>query len=257
MKKILYFCVMAILVFSFPLAVQANGSYHFGFKKSKQGELPSIAQEGFMELLRKNNAVFLGDTQQKELYLTFDSGYENGSTAHILDVLKNKKVPAVFFITGHYVNDQPELVKRMVAEGHLIGNHSWSHPDMTTQSADKITAELDRLKSAVTMLTGQSQMTYLRPPRGIFNAHVLEVASKAGYTTAFWSIAYKDWETNVQRGAQYAFQQVTQQFHPGAVILLHSVSKDNAAAMAQMIDEARRQGYTFKRLDEMKQQHYR
>jgi peptidoglycan-N-acetylmuramic acid deacetylase len=226
-------------------------AYHFGFAKSGGGKQPSIAREGFRSLLQKREAIFLGDTSKKELFLTFDNGYENGYTARILDVLKDKKVPACFFLTGHYVKDQPELTKRMVQEGHLVGNHSWSHPDMSTLSAEQIKIELDKVKSAVSELTGQTEMAYMRVPRGIFNDRTLAVSKELGYTNVFWSIAYVDWDPKVQRGRTFAFNKVVGQLHPGAVILLHSVSPDNAEAMAAIIDEARRLGYEFKSLDQL------
>ncbi|GIO85904.1 delta-lactam-biosynthetic de-N-acetylase [Paenibacillus faecis] len=233
------------------LAASADTPFHFGFKKSVGGQLPSIDQEGFKAIVDKHGAIFLGDTTRKDLFLTFDNGYENGYTAPILDTLKAKKVPAVFFITGHYVKDQPELVKRMAAEGHLVGNHSWSHPDMTTISDSQIKDELDRVKQASAKLTGTDRMAYLRPPRGIFSERVLRVTKELGYTNVFWSIAYKDWDVNDQKGAPYAYRKVIDQLHPGAVILLHSVSKDNAAALGAIIDEARRQGYEFRSLDDL------
>lgn len=232
-------------------AASADVPYHFGFKKSVGGQLPSINEEGFKEIVDKHEAIFLGDTSSKDLFLTFDNGYENGYTAPILDTLKAKKVPAIFFITGHYVKDQPELVKRMAAEGHLVGNHSWSHPDMTTISDERIREELDKVKQETAKLTGRSDMAYLRPPRGIFSDRTLRVTKKLGYTNVFWSIAYKDWDVNDQKGAGYAYQKVISQLHSGAVILLHAVSKDNAAALGSIIDEARRQGYTFKSLDQL------
>lgn len=232
-------------------AAAADKPYHFGFKKSRNGQPASIDQEGFKELLVKHGAIFSGDPSRKELYLTFDNGYENGYTARILDVLKEKRVPAVFFVTGHYIQDQPELLKRMVAEGHLIGNHSWSHPDMTQLPDEQYGPELNRVRDAVAELTGQKEMRFLRPPRGIFSERSLALSRQMGYTSVFWSIAYKDWETNQQRGWQYAYDQVTSQLHPGAVLLLHAVSKDNAEAMGRIIDRARELGYTFRRLDEM------
>ncbi|MGK5507433.1 delta-lactam-biosynthetic de-N-acetylase [Brevibacillus formosus] len=225
--------------------------YHFGFKKSKNGQLPSINEEGFKGIVDRHGAVFLGDTTKKELYLTFDNGYENGFTPKILDTLLAKKVPAIFFVTGHFVKEQPELLKRMAQEGHLIGNHSWSHPDMTTVSNQKIKDELTKVSDAVQQVTGQANMRYLRPPRGIFSDRTLAVTKDLGYTNVFWSVAYKDWDTKVQRGAKYAYDNVMAQLHPGAVILLHSVSKDNAEALGMMIDEARKQGYEFKSLDQL------
>ncbi|MEY8744676.1 delta-lactam-biosynthetic de-N-acetylase [Bacillales bacterium AN1005] len=259
MKRLVLYVLLAIVATcTLPAQIEASpvtGAYHFGFKKSQNGQLPSIDQEGFKAILEQNDAIFLGDTKQKELYLTFDNGYENGFTPAILDVLRDKKVPAAFFVTGHYLKDQPELVKRMAAEGHVVGNHSWSHPDMTRISNDKIRTELDQVKTEINRLTGQ-QVSFLRPPRGIFNNRTLAESHAQGYVNVFWSVAYKDWDTNVQRGADYARQQVLKQLHPGGVILLHSVSKDNTEALGSIIDEARRQGYVFKHLDDLETKSY-
>jgi len=255
-----FICLTALLCFLFgtiPVSAQGMDPYHFGFKKSKDGSLPSIAEEGFMDILQKHESIFLGNTEQKELYLTFDNGYENGYTARILDVLKEKKVPAAFFVTGHFVRDQSELVKRMVSEGHLIGNHSWSHPDMTQLSATQIKDELMRVKQEVMSLTGQQSMRFVRPPRGIFNNRVLGACRDSGYTNVFWSIAYKDWEIKQQKGSRYAYDQVMAQIHPGAVILLHSVSSDNAGALGKIIDDVRQRGYEFKSLEQMDVKKYR
>lgn len=231
--------------------------YHFGFKKSKDGQLPSIAQEGFKNIIEKHGAIFLGNTERKELYLTFDNGYENGHTVRILDVLKEKKVPAAFFVTGHYIRDQAGLINRMVNEGHLIGNHSWSHPDMTQISSVRLKEELEKVKLEVAKLTGQKEMKFVRPPRGIFSERTLAVSSELGYTHVFWSIAYKDWDTKAQKGWNYAYEKVMAQLHPGAVILLHSVSEDNAEALGKIIDDARQKGYEFKSLQQLDVKHYR
>nr|WP_255570140.1 delta-lactam-biosynthetic de-N-acetylase [Cohnella sp. CFH 77786] len=249
--------LFGLLGFGVLASAQEAGPFHFGFKKSKNGELPSIAQEGFMGILRKHQAVFLGDTGKKELYLTFDNGYENGYTKKILDVLKEKKVPAAFFVTGHFIRDQPELVKRMVNDGHVVGNHSWSHPDLSQVSASRIQEELEKVRQGVADLTGRQEMKYLRPPRGIFSDRMLQVSRTLGYTGVFWSVAYRDWEINRQKGMQYAYGSVMGQLHPGAVILLHSVSADNAAALGKIIDDARRQGYVFNSLDQMQLKTYR
>ncbi|WP_199617038.1 delta-lactam-biosynthetic de-N-acetylase [Paenibacillus alkalitolerans] len=260
MKRYSLLLAVLLLLGSFLIdnaaTARAEAPYSFGFKKSKEGKLPSINQEGFRDIVEKHGAIFLGDTTKKELYLTFDNGYENGHTSAILDVLKSKKVPAVFFVTGHYVKDQPELLKRMVAEGHLIGNHTWSHPDMTRLSNTKIKEELDKVKIEVANVTGQHGMAYMRPPRGLFNDRTLYVSKELGYTNVFWSLAYADWNTKKQKGWRYAYDKVMPQLHPGAVILLHAVSKDNADAMAAIIDGAREQGYEFKRLDELQVRSY-
>jgi len=243
------FLLLAALLLPFQaIAADSNTPYHFGFKKSRNGQLPSIDQEGFKGILEKHGAIFLADTSKKEIYLTFDNGYENGYTANVLDTLKEKKVPALFFVTGHYVKTQADLLKRMAAEGHLIGNHSWSHPDMTTIPDTRIKEELDKVKAEVARITGQQEMKYLRPPRGIFSDRTLAASKQLGYTNVFWSVAYKDWDTKAQKGWKYAYDQVMAQLHPGAVILLHSVSRDNAEALGRIIDDARKQGYEFKLL---------
>lgn len=229
----------------------ADKAFHFGFKKSRNGALPSIAEEGFEPLLNKYDAIFTGDPARKSLYLTFDNGYENGFTERILDVLKEKNVPATFFVTGHYANDQPELIRRMVNEGHIVGNHSWSHPDLTRVSDADIREELNKVSELVAELSGQKRTVYLRPPRGIFSERTLAVSKELGYTNVFWSIAYKDWDTKQQKGGQYAYDNVMSQLHPGAVILLHSVSHDNAEALPRIIDDARKQGFEFHSLDEL------
>jgi peptidoglycan-N-acetylmuramic acid deacetylase len=238
------------------ILAQEAKPYHFGFKKSRDGKLPSIAQEGFMDALQKNGAIFLGNTEQKELYLTFDNGYENGYTVRVLDVLKEKKVPAAFFVTGHYVREQAVLLKRMVSEGHIIGNHSWGHPDMSRLTAERTKEELDKVKQEVVKITGQREMKYARPPQGIFSEQMLATCRELGYVNVFWSIAYADWETNRQKGWNYAYDKVMSQLHPGAVIMLHSVSKDNAEALGKIIDDARQQGYEFKSLDQLTVQKY-
>lgn len=258
MKKLLVLGTIIAILISGTQMVHASSvkdAFHFGFKKSKDGQSASINEEGFKHILEKHGAIFMGDTKQKELYLTFDNGYENGYTPAILDVLKEKKVPAAFFVTGHYLKDKPDLVRRMSQEGHIVGNHSWSHPDLTITSNEKIKIELDQVKEETKRLTGK-EYPYLRPPRGIFSDRTLEVSRGLGYTDVFWSIAYKDWDTNVQKGSQYAYDQVMKQLHPGAVILLHSVSKDNTEALGSIIDGARAQGYTFKSLDELKTKTY-
>lgn len=252
-KTYMFLLLVPILVFVFhPLAyAYDNKPFHWGFKRSVNNQPPSIEQEGYKHILEKHGGIYIGSPDKKILYLTFDNGYENGYTERILDILKEKKVPATFFVTGHYVKDQPVLLQRMVKEGHIIGNHSWSHPDMTRESDEEIKLELERVKEAVAKVTGQKEMIYLRPPRGIFSERTLAISHQLGYINVFWSLAYKDWDVNQQRGGEYAYNQVMKQLHPGAVLLLHSVSKDNAEALGRIIDDARKQGYEFKSLDDL------
>ncbi|OZM57042.1 delta-lactam-biosynthetic de-N-acetylase [Lottiidibacillus patelloidae] len=253
MKKLLLIGIVLLISVALPISASAtqyeNKPYHWGFKKSKNHQPASIAQEPFAPLIPKYESFFIGNIEEKELYLTFDNGYENGYTEKVLDVLLEKKVPAAFFVTGHYLKDQPHLVKRMVKEGHTVGNHSWHHPDLTTVSDARLKEELDKVKSEYEALTGKKDMTYLRPPRGIFSERTLALSKQLGYTNVFWSLAYKDWETDNQKGWKYAYDKIMQQVHPGAIMLLHSVSKDNAEALGKVIDDLRKQGYTFKSLD--------
>ncbi|WP_018758231.1 delta-lactam-biosynthetic de-N-acetylase [Paenibacillus terrigena] len=253
---ILLFVMTAVPYTNQAAYASSTNPYHFGFKKSKNHQSASIQEEGFKDILMRQNSIFLGDVSKKELYLTFDNGYENGFTPKILDILKEHQVPAIFFVTGHYVKEEPDLIKRMVAEGHLVGNHSWSHPDMSQISNAKLREELDKVRIEVQRITNQQSMTYLRPPRGIFNERVLQASKELGYTSVFWSIAYKDWDTNAQRGWRYAYDSVMNQLHPGAVILLHSVSRDNTMALGAMLAEAKRQGYVFKCLDQLQMKNY-
>jgi len=256
-KTVLILTAAVGILWSGTASAHEHTPYHFGFKKSRNGSLPSIAEEGFMSVLQKQEAIFLGDTEKKELFLTFDNGYENGYTQRILDILKEKNVPAAFFVTGHFVKDQSELVRRMVTEGHIVGNHSWSHPDLSQVGAERIRSEMDKVRDEVAQLTDQKEMRYMRPPRGIFSERMLDACRQLGYTGVFWSIAYRDWEVNKQQGWRYAYDSVMNQLHPGAVILLHSVSKDNTEALGRIIDTAREQGYEFHSLDRLGKKTYR
>ncbi|WP_337020305.1 polysaccharide deacetylase family protein, partial [Oceanobacillus massiliensis] len=178
-------------------------------------------------------------------------GYEQGYTAEILDVLKKESVPAAFFVTGHYVESAPELIKRMVDEGHIIGNHSYHHPDFTVIDKDAIKKELETLEEAVAEVSDQKDIKLLRPPRGVFNDNTLKWTNELGLIHVFWSLAFQDWNVSEQKGPQYAIDQIMAQVHPGAIVLLHAVSSDNAEALEQIIQELKKQGYTFKSLDDL------
>jgi len=218
------------------------------FKPNQHNQLPTTEPE-YENLLTKYHGVWIGNTKEKNIYLTFDCGYENGYTDDILDVLKQKKVPATFFVTGHYITDQSSLVQRMVKEGHIIGNHSWGHPDLSKISDERYKIELEKLKEAYTELTGRTDMNYLRPPSGTFSERALKLGEQEGYTTVFWSFAYRDWLRDQQKGGNYAYKSIMKRVHPDAIMLLHSVSKDNADALGRVIDDLRKQGYHFRSLD--------
>ncbi|MGM9923614.1 MAG: delta-lactam-biosynthetic de-N-acetylase [Bacillus sp. (in: firmicutes)] len=256
MRKLYMLIVTIITLLSVAIPASAqlpNKAYGWGFVKSKDG-VPADAGPELNAIVEKHGAIYKGDSAKKVLYMTFDNGYENGYTDQFLDVLKKHKVPGIFFVTGHYLKSAPELAKRMVKEGHLIGNHSWHHPDMTTQSEAQILEELRTVQEETAKLTGQKKMKYLRPPRGIFSERTLQVANDAGYTHIFWSLAYKDWDVNAQRGADYAYNEVMKQVHPGAILLIHTISKDNADALERIIVDLKKQGYTFKSIDHLTKQ---
>jgi peptidoglycan-N-acetylmuramic acid deacetylase len=228
----------------------SNKTIHWGFTKSKNHSPPYAGKE-YEDLLQQHDSFYIGNTNKKNVYLTFDNGYENGHTSSILDVLKEKEVPAAFFVTGHYLKDQPELVKRMVTEGHIVGNHSWHHPDLTKVSDERLEQELQKVKSEFTNITGVQEMRYLRAPRGIFSERTLSLSKELGYTNVFWSLAFIDWKLDNQKGWKYSYDNIMKQIHPGAIILLHSISKDNVEALPKVIDDLQKEGYQFKSMDEL------
>ena len=250
MKKIL--CILSMLLIVVPnltYGAVSNQPMHWGFKKASN-EQQAEAGAQLDQLTAKYGAFYKDSPDKKVLYLTFDNGYEQGFTPKILDVLKKEKVPATFFVTGHYLLSASDLVKRMVKEGHIIGNHSWHHPDMTTISDERIRVELKKVKVKTEELTGQKEMKYLRPPRGTFSERTMQIAKEEGYTHVFWSLAFVDWNLNQQRGWQYSYDNIMRQVHPGAVMLLHTVSKDNADALEKVIKDLKKKGYKFKSLDD-------
>ena len=204
------------------------------------------------EELAQYRAYYLGDTEQKTIYLTFDAGYENGYTATILDTLKKHNVPACFFVVGNYIDSAPELVQRMVDEGHIVGNHTLHHPDMSA-IADKesFAAELTGLEEKFTALTGQPMQKFYRPPQGKFSEENLKQAQELGYTTVFWSLAYVDWYTDNQPTEEHAFSKLLPRIHNGAIVLLHSTSETNARILDELLTRWEQEGYTFGSLAEL------
>lgn len=190
------------------------------------------------------------DNDKKFLYLTFDCGYENGYTAAILDVLKDKNVPAAFFCTLPQMKDNHEIIARMINEGHIVGNHSVTHPDFSTLSIDSIVEEIKGFDDYIRENFGYSSM-YFRFPQGKYSEKSMSVINELGFKCVFWSLAYADWDLENQKGSAYALETVMSRIHPGAVILLHAVSPDNANALADIIDSAREKGYEFVSLENL------
>jgi peptidoglycan-N-acetylmuramic acid deacetylase len=243
-------CLLLALIPGMAFGETSSASFGWGFKRGKN-EIQADAGWQYETILEKNGAFYKGSPEKKVIYLTFDNGYENGYTTKVLDVLKKHKVPAAFFVTGHYIDSAPEWIERMVEEGHIVGNHSWGHPDFTKIPDTQIKEELEKVRTAYEELTGKKKMKYVRPPRGTFSDRSIAASKEAGYTHVFWSLAYVDWNVNQQRGAQYAYDNIMRQIHPGAVILLHSVSKDNADALEKVIVDLKAKGYSFKSLDHL------
>ncbi len=201
-------------------------------------------------LMDKYGCIYMGAEEKKYVYLTFDEGYENGQTAKILDVLKEKGVSATFFITGDYFKAEGELIDRMVMEGHTVGNHTMNHPCVPEiKESGRIEEEILSLDRAF-YNKYKKHMEYFRPPEGAYSEKTLAVCKSLGYTNVFWSFAYDDWYRDKQRGADYAFNKTVENIHPGCVILLHAVSRDNANALGAIIDAVREKGYEFMPLGE-------
>lgn len=234
--------VLAVCLAFSDAAVVQTGSWGLSFQT--QGETPAgtVSQT----VLDAYDAAYVGDTEEKVLYLTFDAGYENGLTAQILDVLKKHEVPAVFFLVGNYLEREPELVRRMAAEGHTVGNHTWSHPDMSKISDQTaFSKELSMVEEKYREITGENMERFYRPPQGDFSEENLKLAQELGYKTVFWSLAYADWDNSAQPTAEEAFSKLIPRVHPGAVVLLHSTSKTNAAILDELLTKWEEMGYTF------------
>ena len=248
---VLALCVLAASTVQRGSAVLASAEVtNWGLSFQQEGEPP--VGNASSEYLAQYNALYRADTQEKILYLTFDAGFENGNTAAILDALKQHNVPATFFLVGNYLETQPELVCRMVEEGHTVGNHTYSHPDMSA-IADKesFSAELTGLEEKFTALTGQPMQKFYRPPQGKFSEENLKQAQELGYTTVFWSLAYVDWYTDNQPTEEHAFSKLLPRIHNGAIVLLHSTSETNARILDELLTRWEQEGYTFGSLAEL------
>ncbi len=213
----------------------------WGIARKTDNQIPD-ADPGAPELLSKYGGLYLGNTGSKEIFLTFDEGYENGYTPKILDVLAQNKVKAIFFITGPYLSQHQDLVRRMVEEGHEVGNHTIHHPSLPGLSDAQVEEELVGLDRAFHEKFGK-HMRFLRPPKGEYSERTLYISQKLGYCNMFWSFAYDDWHRDKVRGADYARNIVMKNLHNGAILLLHAVSKDNADALDMIIKDARQSGY--------------
>ena len=206
------------------------------------------------EELKKYNAYYVGDNKEKVIYLTFDAGYENGNTEPILDALKKHNVSATFFVVGHYLESAPEIVKRMVDEGHFVGNHTYHHLDMSSiSSKESFEKEMKDVENKFKEITGQELAHFYRPPQGKYSTNNLKMADEMGYHTFFWSLAYVDWYQDKQPSKEEAFEKLIGRIHPGAVVLLHSTSKTNGEILDELLTKWEEMGYTFRTLEDFSQ----
>ncbi len=223
---------------------------NWGLSFQTEGDAPQGPAS--VNQLKKYDAAYLGDTGEKVLYLTFDAGYENGCTAKILDTLQKHNAPAAFFLVGNYIQQNPDLVRRMVNQGHIVGNHTMHHYDMSKISdRSAFQKELTDLETLYLDTVGQEMPKFYRPPQGTYSESNLQMAKSLGYKTVFWSLAYVDWNNDKQPTAEYAFGKLLPRTHNGAVVLLHSTSATNAAIFDELLTKWEQMGYRFAPITEL------
>lgn len=259
MKNLIIICAI-LLIFSI-CAIQLNESsiatvaesgktIGWGIKRASNNMQPDVGASN-KKVLEENGGICIGSDMEKVVYLTFDEGYEAGYTENILNTLEANNVKATFFITSHYLNTASDLVQRMINEGHIVGNHTCSHPSMPSISDEQIEKEIMDLHQAVYQKFSY-EMKYIRPPKGEFNERTLKKSLELGYKTVMWSFAYFDWDEKKQPSIDEAKEMIVSNFHNGEIMLLHPNSKTNSEVLDEIIKEAKNQGYEFKLLDQFK-----
>ena len=228
----------------------SNDKIGWGIKRNDNHNQPDLGSTN-KALIDKYNGIAMGNKEDKSIYLTFDCGYEAGYTAKILDTLKEKNVKGTFFITAHYLNTAPDLVERMINEGHIVGNHTVNHKSMPDLSDDEINSELMKLNQSLYEKFGY-EMRYMRPPKGEFSERTLSITESLGFKTVMWSFAYVDWSEDSQPSQDEALNKILSNLHNGEVMLLHATSKTNSEIMGKIIEGAQNQGFEFKSLEEFK-----
>ena len=222
---------------------------HLGSVSFNNADYFNLLHKNFDKLIDKYNGIAMGNNEDKFVYLTFDLGYEAGYTAKILDDLNQRNAKATFFITAHYLNSAPDLVKRMIDEGHIVGNHTVNHKSMPDISDDEIKTELMTLNQALYDKFGY-EMKYMRPPKGEFSERTLSLTENLGFKTVMWSFAYVDWIEEKQPAREEALNKIISNLHNGEVMLLHATSKTNGEIMGDIVDNIRKEGYEIKSLEE-------
>ena len=236
--------------FSPPEAVATSSDCaSWGLSFQEEGKRP-VGNASIQELA-SYNAYFAKDTQEKILYLTFDCGYENGNTPLLLNALKKHNVKSNFFVVGNFIRDNGDLIKEMVQEGHIVGNHTLSHPDMSgISSLNDFRKQLEGVENLYKETTGESMTKFYRPPQGIYSTANLSMAKELGYKTFFWSLAYVDWYQDKQPTREEAFDKLLTRIHPGAIVLLHNTSSTNGQILDELLTKWKEMGYTFGTLND-------
>ena len=257
MAQTVFALMLSLILFAHSALAMPNEDlrpYNFYVKRNTEHKQPTLdCHQGKLD---DHNAIYVdgryGDeAAEKVLYLTFDAGYENGNVERILDVLCEEKAPAAFFVLKNIVTKHPHLIKRMANEGHLVCNHTMTHPDTTTLSDEQFKAEVVGLAELCLAKTGVTVAPYYRPPEGRYNEKTLRLASELGYRTVFWSFAYADWDNDKQPEADAAMKKILDNIHNGEILLLHPTSATNADILPNLIRTLRSEGYRLASLDEL------
>lgn len=252
LRHFFVFMLLMVCIFQYSLYSQAttlsNKLLAWGFRRGENHE-QSVLDVESVKVINNYDGIALGNKDSNKIYLTFDCGYEAGYTEKILDILAENNVKATFFITAHYLNTAENIVKRMIEEGHIVGNHTVNHKCLPNISDEEIQDEIMKLHNAVYEKFGY-EMTYFRPPKGEFSERVIDIAKKLNYTTVMWSSAYDDWDENKQNREEYGKKKIVENVHNGCVLLLHATSKDNSIILSDIIKQIREMGYEFKNINE-------
>lgn len=229
-----------------------NTKHGWGYRPNSEHKTPEMPQST-VNLLKKYSGYYVGDTSSKVIYLTFDEGYENGYTGKILDILKANSVPAAFFVTRPYITKNPDLIKRMVEEGHIVGNHTSNHPSMPDKTGDPeaFKKEFTVVEDLYKELTGKDMPKFFRPPMGEYSEKSLAMTQQLGYKSIFWSFAHRDWLVDDQPDVNTTYTRVMNGVHNGEIMLLHAVSKSNTEALDSILKDLKAQGYRFASLEEL------
>lgn len=220
----------------------------WGIKRNDNHEQPDLGATN-KRIIEEFDGMAIGNPDEKLIYLTFDVGYEGGHTTKILDVLKENDVKAAFFITGQFLKTNPNIIQRMIDEGHIIGNHTVNHKCLPECSEETIKEEMMNLHKDI-FEKFNYEMKYMRPPKGEYSEQCLAYIQNLGYKAVMWSFAYDDWENNKQGREEYGKKKIMNNVHNGEIMLLHATSKDNANILDEVIKNIKSQGYEFKSLDE-------